>query len=481
MSKIEVDAITEQSGTTLTVGGGACKTATVDATTVTLGRSGGTVSLASGATQSGFGRTGTVDWITTKKTSDFTAANGEGYFVDTGSGAVTVTLPGSPSPTNIVSVSDYNGTAGTNTITIARNGSNINGDASNFEINKEDSAITFVYVDATVGWTSVQTSNTADATSPFIAATGGTVTTCGNCKIHTFTGPGTFCVSCAGIGCNSIVSHLVIAGGGAGATKKGGSDSYASGGGGAGGYREVKNPVTPYTASPLDGYSTPANRVTVTVTSFPITVGAGGASVPTPSSAIGNNGSNSIFSTITSAGGGGGGNGGVPGLGAGAGGSGGGAGGRGSNPAGNGNTPPVSPAQGFNGGVGSCSGPTGGGGGGGATEVGQIGGPGGAGSGIGGVGGAGATTSISGSAVIRAGGGSGAGGYPATNGNPNPNAGGGGVPGGGGAGGYTNPGSGGAGTTNTGGGGGGAGSTTCSCNPGGSGGSGIVVIRYKFQ
>ena len=54
MSKIEVDAITEQSGTTLTTGGGAGKTVVVDATTVTLGRCGGTVALASGATQSGF-------------------------------------------------------------------------------------------------------------------------------------------------------------------------------------------------------------------------------------------------------------------------------------------------------------------------------------------------------------------------------------------------------------------------------------------
>ena len=56
MSKIEVNTVEPQCGTTLTVGGGACKTAVVDATTVTLGRCGGTVSLASGATQSGFGR-----------------------------------------------------------------------------------------------------------------------------------------------------------------------------------------------------------------------------------------------------------------------------------------------------------------------------------------------------------------------------------------------------------------------------------------
>ena len=83
MSKIEVDAITQQSGTTLTVGGGACKTATVDATTVNLGRSGGTVSLASGATQSGFGREGSVNWQTSIKTATFTAASGEGYFCNT--------------------------------------------------------------------------------------------------------------------------------------------------------------------------------------------------------------------------------------------------------------------------------------------------------------------------------------------------------------------------------------------------------------
>ena len=72
MSKIEVNKIGPQCGTTLTVGCGAGQTVTVDANTVTLGRSGGTVSLASGATQSGFGRTGTVDWQTTPKTASFT-------------------------------------------------------------------------------------------------------------------------------------------------------------------------------------------------------------------------------------------------------------------------------------------------------------------------------------------------------------------------------------------------------------------------
>ena len=64
MSKIEVNTVEPQCGTTLT-----------------LGASGDTVTLASGASQSGFGRTGTVDWQTSIKTSTFTAANGEGYFI----------------------------------------------------------------------------------------------------------------------------------------------------------------------------------------------------------------------------------------------------------------------------------------------------------------------------------------------------------------------------------------------------------------
>ena len=80
MSKIEVNQVDTQCGSTLT-----------------LGSSGKTVTLASGASQSGFGRTGTVDWCTTAKTSPFTAVSGDGFFVNTTGGAITVTLPGSPS------------------------------------------------------------------------------------------------------------------------------------------------------------------------------------------------------------------------------------------------------------------------------------------------------------------------------------------------------------------------------------------------
>ena len=61
--------------------------------TITIGASGDTIALASGASQTGFGRTGTVDWQTGSiKTATFTAANGEGYFVNTTSGAITVQI-----------------------------------------------------------------------------------------------------------------------------------------------------------------------------------------------------------------------------------------------------------------------------------------------------------------------------------------------------------------------------------------------------
>ena len=71
----------------------------VDGSTIEIGGPGTAVNLACGATQTGFGRTGTVNWCTTAKTSPFTSENGKGYFVNTGGGVVTVTLPSSPSAT----------------------------------------------------------------------------------------------------------------------------------------------------------------------------------------------------------------------------------------------------------------------------------------------------------------------------------------------------------------------------------------------
>jgi len=436
-------------------------------TTITLGASGDTITLACGASQTGFGRTGTVDWDTTAKTASFTAVSGNGYFVNTTSGAITVTLPATPSAGDIVSIADYTNTFQTNSVTVARNGSPIGGVASDALLSTEGQSVTFIYVDGTEGWKNVQDSTSNVTGNPFIVATGGTITTCGNCKIHTFTGPGTFTVCSISTNCaaENIVSYMVVAGGGAGGGAYGG-------GGGAGGYREVKSPVTPYTASPLDGYSTPTNRITVTAQAYPIIVGGGGAGVGPgvdgdPDTTY--NGSNSIFSTITSAGGGTGRyNNPAPSIGSG--GSGGGGDGGGCGAAGTGNTPPVSPPQGNNGGSqGGTGAPNfGRGGGGGAGAVGSPGTP-----TAGGAGGAGTTSSINATPTTRAGGGGG-GVYcgPAT--------GGAGGSGGGGAGSPGTP-QGVTGTTNTGGGGGGSSFVGSARSGSGNGGSGIVVIRYKYK
>ena len=464
MSKVEVNQISSQCGSTLTIG-----------------QSGDTVTLACGATQTGFGRTGTVDWDTTAKTASFTAVSGNGYFVNTTSGAITVTLPAG-SAGSIVSLKDYANTWNTNNVTLTPNGSDkINGVNETAILDTQDQSVTLVYVDSTKGWRAVQDSTSSVTGTAFISATGGTITTCGNCKIHTFTGPGTFCVSgIATCSANNEVSYMVVAGGGAGSTGSGQPTSYGGGGGGAGGFREDKSPVTPYTASPLDG----AGPVTVTATGYPVVVGGGGTTqtylptcTPGPTSAM--DGSPSSVFSITSTGGGGGGQGNNSSPHAGrSGGSGGGSGGRtpaeGGGP-GAGNTPPVSPSQGNNGGAGTCSGNTFAGGGGGAGGVGANGPQ----SSVGGAGGAGVATSITGSSVTRAGGGGGASGYPGGAGTPSS-----GGSGGGGGGNGNSPSTGGvAGTTNTGGGGGGGGSQydNSTAKSGGAGGSGIVVIRYKFQ
>ena len=388
--------------------------------------------------------------------------------------AITANLPAG-SAGAIVAFSDYARNFATYPFIIAPNGSEkIGGVAETLQLDVNGQAITLVYVDSTKGWINVQNAEDTEVGTPaaFITATGGTITTvCTNFKVHTFTGPGTFCVSCAGNSKGSDkVSYLVVAGGGEGGST---APSNGGGGGGAGGYREAKNPDGGYTASPI------ASTCGLAVTgAIPITVGAGGAQQPNPSNNLGNSGSNSIFSTITSAGGGGGkidSPAGEPGT-AGDGGSGGGgsaASAASRNAGGSGNTPPTNPAQGTDGGTGgpNSDGVHGGGGGGGATGVGGNVNPG----NNAGTGGVGATTNITGSPVAYAGGGGAAatgGGAPAR-GAASPC-------GTGGQGGSFPNLDGSAGTTNRGG-GGGSGGWPAAGTARGAGGSGIVIIRYKFQ
>ena len=418
--------------------------------TITIGASGDTIALASGASQTGFGRTGAVDWQTTPKTTTFTAVSGEGYFVDTSSGAVTANLPAG-SAGAIVSFADYAKTFDTSALTLSPNGSDkIRGVAGGASLTTEGQGTTIIFVDSTQGWIDVIDSTASLTGNDNLVASGGTVTTSGDYKIHSFTGPGTFTVSqVSQTAADNVVSYLVVAGGG------GAGGASWVGGAGAGGFREFRGTNSGcYAVSPLNG-STP---ITVTAQGYPITVGAGGAGgsgSPGPTNGV--VGNVSTFSSVSSAGGAYSDkySGGDP---APSGGSGAGATAN-NNTGGAGNTPPVSPPQGQNGGDSTGNG---GGGGGGAGAAGTPRATGGGGGGpapcsVSVAGAAGVATSITASPVTYSAGGRGIGGSPGGF-SPSPNS----------------------GTANTGNGGSGA-TTGSSPNPGGTGGSGIVVIRYKYQ
>ena len=364
---------------------------------------------------------------------------------------LTVTLPSSPTVGTEMIIIDSTGDASTNNIVIGRGGSKIKGLCACATLKTDRVGVRLIYSDASQGWVTITSAN---ETAPvmdqtlYVTATGGTVTTSGDYKIHTFNSDANFVVSCAGTSSGSNkVSYVVVAGGAGG-----GRD--AGGGGGAGGFREGKCSADPYTDSPLDAGA----GLSVTATTYPITVGGGGAG-GSSSSYRGSNGSNSIFSSITSAGGGGGGSGGTSVKTGADGGSGGGA--RvGCNAGGSGNTPPVSPPQGNDGGSGGPSPGQRSAAGGGATAAGPT--PSG---GSISTGGTGATTSISASPVSYAGGGGGS----SNSGSIGSTA--------------SSCGTGGShgsnGTTNRGGGGGGEG--VGDSGTAGTGGSGVVIIRYKYQ
>ena len=417
-----------------------------------------------------------VEWqsvFTGDGSTGLTAVAGRGYFIDTTSGTVTVTLPASPKIGDIVQLKDYARTWGTNAVSIASAlFDGVSAQTPSFSTSAQ--TVTLVYMDGTKGWSLINEDTTTGLGTLFVTATGGTVTTSGDYKIHSFTGDGCFVVSCAGNPAGSeTVDYLVVAGGGGGF---GANGANSGGGGGAGGFREGYTPGS-YTASPLATSALP-----VSATTYPVTVGAGGAG--SVCNATASAGSNSSVLSITSTGGGAGspsqpqgpaiGNPGGSGSGAGG-------GAPGVRAGGSGNTPPVSPPQGSNGGARPT--PTGpdhqSGGGGGATAAGTNA----CASPLSGVGGTGATTSIIGSPTAYAGGGGGSGfspNFPAApglvnNGSSCGTGGSGSVTGGGGGGTAE------AGTTNRGGGGGAASSDAGSGDTGGAGGSGIVIIRYKFQ
>ena len=178
------------------------------------------------------------------QTANFTAASGYIYPVNTTSGAITITLPSSPTAGNQISIADYAGTFSTNNCTINPNGNKISGLTANAILATNRESASIVYVDSTQGWI---------AYGSFIS--------------NPIGGPYT-------------ISYLIVAGGG-------GSGYFWGGGGGGGGVLTGSVSLTQGI-----GYS--------------FTVGAGGAGSGSVS-VRGTNGVNSTAFGLTAIGGGGGG------------------------------------------------------------------------------------------------------------------------------------------------------------------------------
>src|SRR6056300_1530467 len=181
-----------------------------------------------------------VQWqsvFTGDGSTGLTAVAGRGYLIDTTSGTVTITLPASPSAGDVVVLKDYARTWNTNNVTIAS--ALIDGGTVVSTFSTDGQTITLVYMDGTKGWSLINEDTVTGLGPKYVTATGGTITTSGDYKIHTFTGTNTFVVSCAGNPAGSTtVDYLVVAGGG-------GGGGICGGGGGAGGYRiSYPNPAT---------------------------------------------------------------------------------------------------------------------------------------------------------------------------------------------------------------------------------------------
>ena len=367
-----------------------------------------------------------ISWQSTIVTaSTLNAVSGNGYWINTTSNTVTITLPGSASVGDTIEFVDYARNFGTNKIILNTNSLNFQGGTENAEYNTDGVAVRIVYSGATKGWIPTTDKSVSD-------------TQASN---------------------DTEVEYLIVAGGGSGASGSA-NGGHGGGGGGAGGFQ------TNYGGTKINFTS---GQV------YTVTVGDGGAQIPYDTdSASANDGDDSSLSgsgitTITSTGGGAGGHGGSSSAMDGRpGGSGGGGGSGGSTSGGSGNTPSKSPSQGSNGGQGNTSGqPFSGGGGGGHGQDGHH--------GVNqhGQGGYGTANSITGASVTYAGGGGG--GTWSDSSISGAAAGG---SGGGGAGQNKDGTVSVAGTANLGGGGGAGGSNSpSSTGTGAAGGKGVVILR----
>ena len=85
-------------------------------------------------------------------TGNTTASANTKYIVNTNSANLTITLPSSPSFGTEVGIIDGTGNASVHAITVAGNGSNIQGASSNMTVTTDRSAFTLVYYNVSQGW-----------------------------------------------------------------------------------------------------------------------------------------------------------------------------------------------------------------------------------------------------------------------------------------------------------------------------------------
>ena len=108
--------------------------------------------VASFATTSEITRSNT--W--TAPSGTVSAAAGDKLFIDTSGGARTIILPSSATMGDEIRIIDVTGNAGTNNITVSRNGHNIQGAASDLVINIARAGTGLAYYNATQGWVLIE-------------------------------------------------------------------------------------------------------------------------------------------------------------------------------------------------------------------------------------------------------------------------------------------------------------------------------------
>jgi len=238
-STIKVNTITTESGSS-----------------ITLGESGKTITIPSGATLANSGTaTGfaSIDWQSTIVTgATHTASANQGLWLDTSSNAINLTLPASPSDGDQLIFADIKRQWGNNAVTLTLNGSKYQGQTSPAPVyNTEGESVHIVYSGATTGWVPINDGAVANEVP------------------QTYSG----------------VSYLVVAGGGGGGY--GYTGGYYAAGGGAGGYRNS------YASETSGRNSSTESTISLTTGAvYTVTVGDGGAA-GVSNGLDGSNGSNS--------------------------------------------------------------------------------------------------------------------------------------------------------------------------------------------